>query len=81
MGASSAFCDRAAFFRLTATRGIPISFSSTRGEIEMVQKATTFGQMVILWSCAGIGFNLTQRLMDHFIDGLVDQHAWLAWLK
>jgi hypothetical protein len=31
--------------------------------------------------CAGVGFNLSQRLLDHFLDALVEHETWLAWLR
>lgn len=47
----------------------------------MPQKTQAFGRQIVLWTCAGIGFNIAQRLLDHFIDLAVDSYAILAWLK
>jgi len=47
----------------------------------MIVRVRSFGRAAALAVIAAIAFNLTQRLMDHFIDGMVDQTVWLAWLK
>jgi hypothetical protein len=31
--------------------------------------------------CAGVGFDLSQRLLDHFVDIATDRYSFLAWLK
>jgi hypothetical protein len=35
----------------------------------------------LYWLCAGIGFDLSQRLLDHFVDMATDRYALLAWIK
>ena len=42
---------------------------------------TTFLQRCVWWGCAGIGFDLSQRLLDHFIDLATERWTLLAWLK
>lgn len=41
----------------------------------------SFLQRCVLWLCAGVGFDISQRLLDHFIDLATDKYAVLAWLK
>lgn len=33
------------------------------------------------WLCAGIGFDISQRFLDHWIDLATDRFALLEWLK
>lgn len=33
------------------------------------------------WLCAGVGFDLSQRLLDHFVDIAADRYSVLAWLR
>lgn len=33
------------------------------------------------WLCAGVGFDLSQRLLDHFVDIAADRYWLLAWLR
>lgn len=33
------------------------------------------------WACAGVSFNLAQRIMDHYIDGVIDMYPFLEFLK
>ena len=33
------------------------------------------------WLCAGIGFDISQRLLDHAIDVATERYQILAWLK
>ena len=39
-----------------------------------------FGQRALYWLCVGIGIDLSQRLLDHWIDALIDQYPVLGWL-
>lgn len=34
-----------------------------------------------LWLCAGAGFEIQGRLLDHFLDRWTEGVAWLAWLQ
>jgi len=47
----------------------------------MAQQVKSFGRQIVLWTAAGVGFNIAQRLRDHFIDSAVAGHPWLAWLN
>ncbi len=47
----------------------------------MTQKAKSLCRTAFLCVCAGVGFNLSQRLLDHFLDVMVDGSVWLAWLR
>ena len=40
-----------------------------------------FLQKCAWWLCAGVGFDLSQRLLDHFVDVATDRYSFLAWLK
>jgi hypothetical protein len=46
----------------------------------MSEKARSFAGQLVLWSCAGVGFNLAQRVLDHFIDAAIASHPWLSFL-
>jgi len=37
-------------------------------------------QRALYWLCAGVGFDVSQRLLDHWIDLLVDRYPLLGWL-
>ncbi len=47
----------------------------------MTGKTRSLLRLALLGVCGGIGFNISQRLLDHFIDFMVDNEVWLAWLK
>jgi len=36
---------------------------------------------VIQWLALGLGFNLGQRVVDHYIDALVAMVPWLSFLS
>lgn len=40
-----------------------------------------FAQRCVWWLCAGVGFDISQRLLDHLIDHLTDTYPILEWLK
>lgn len=42
---------------------------------------TDFLQKCVWWLCAGVGFDISQRLLDHCIDLLTDKYTVLEWLK
>lgn len=40
-----------------------------------------FSKRCAYWLVAGVGFDLSQRFLDHWIDLLTDRYAIMAWLK
>lgn len=40
-----------------------------------------WARLALAWVCAGAGFEVQGRLMDHALDVLVAHWAWLAWLQ
>lgn len=46
----------------------------------MAERIKGYAGKVVFGLMAGIGFNLCQRLMDHFVDQVVGAYAWLGWL-
>lgn len=42
---------------------------------------TEFLQKCVWWVCAGVGFDVSQRLLDHVIDVATDKFTILGWLK
>jgi len=47
----------------------------------MTERAKSLTRTALLCLCGGIGFNIAQRLVDHFLDIAVEHETWLAWLK
>jgi hypothetical protein len=40
----------------------------------------TYLKLILIWSSAGIGFNISQRALDYLLDGAFKHVTWLAWL-
>jgi hypothetical protein len=47
----------------------------------MTQKAKSLIRTALIAGMFGVGFNISQRLLDHVLDIAADQETWLAWLK
>jgi hypothetical protein len=46
----------------------------------MAQKAKSYTRLAIMWTAAGIGFNISQRVLDFLLDDAFKHVSWLTWL-
>jgi hypothetical protein len=46
----------------------------------MAQKTKDYLRLSVIWSSAGIGFNISQRILDYLLDDAFKHVSWLAWL-
>lgn len=57
---------------------MPAATMTSETEVSEVQ---IFLQKCAWWLCAGVGFDISQRLLDHWVDIAADRYPLLAWLK
>jgi hypothetical protein len=46
----------------------------------MTRRTYSLLRTAVIWSAAGIGFNISQRVLDYLLDDGFKHVGWLAWL-
>jgi len=42
---------------------------------------TRLARDALMWLVAGVGFDISQRVLDHYLDAVVAATPWLAFLN